>query len=327
MKALVVGYGSIGKRHLKNLMSLPNVEITVCTKHKDAFLQKTGCKISDSLDTCLKEKPDIGLITNVTSLHLETAIKLANAGCHLLIEKPLSDSMRRVRTLLDIVKKKRLVTLMGCNLRFHPCIRKLKEIISSDEIGRIISVKVENGSYLPDWHPYEDYRCSYAARKDLGGGVVLTMVHEIDYLYWFFGDAKDVFSITGKYSNLELSVDDLSVILLRFKNDIIAEIHLDYFQRPNFRSCKIIGTKGTVYWDSDTDMVKMYDIKKKKWIKKLKLHNYDNNCTYIDELSHFLQCINKKEKTINCVHQGAITLEMALAIKRASKTKRMITLN
>ncbi len=326
MKAVVVGFGSIGKRHVNNLLSISDLEILICTKKKRIdLINKKRCKTFDSLKDSLKEKPHIGLVTNVSNLHVETAIKLANAGCHLFIEKPLSDSMNKVDVLLNIVKKKKLVTLMGCNLRFHGCIRKIKEILSNNEIGKIISVHAECGTYLPDWHPYEDYRDSYASRKDLGGGVVLTCIHEIDYLYWFFGDAKEAFSMSGKHSDLKISVDDLSSILLRFKNNIIAEIHLDYFQRPQFRSCKIIGTKGTIYWDSNTNEVKVYDVKKKKWIQKLKLH-YDHNAMYVDEISHFLKCINKKEKSINDISQGIKTLKIALAIMRASKIKKIVTL-
>ena len=327
MKAVIVGYGSIGKRHLNNLLRIRDLEIVICSKHKDSFALKLGCKIFNSLESCLEEKPDIGFVTNPTSLHVETAIKLANSGCHLFIEKPLSDSMRKVRTLLDIVRRKKLITLMGCNLRFHPCIKKIKEIIETNEIGRVISVKVENGSYLPDWHPYENYRQSYASRRDFGGGVVLTMIHEIDYLYWLFGDIKEVCSITGKFSDLDIKTEDLSAILMRLKNNIIAEVHLDYFQRPNFRSCKVIGTKGTIYWDSESNTVEVYSIRKKRWIQKLKLENYDFNNTYIDEMNHFLKCINNRQKSINDIYQGEETLKIALAIKKASKYKRTVPLN
>lgn len=327
MKALVIGYGSIGKRHVKNLSSFSGTEIIVCTKHHDAGnILKKRCKLYNTLERSLEEKPDFGVIANVTSLHVATAIKLANAGIDLFIEKPLSNSMRGVKTLLALVRKKKLVTLMGCNLRFHPCIQKIKEIISTNEIGKIVSVRVESGSYLPDWHPYEDYRLSYASREDLGGGVVLTCIHEIDYLYWFFGEPKEIFSMTGKYSDLDLSVDDLSCILIRFKNNIIAEIHLDYFQRPDFRSCKIIGTKGTIYWDSDTNTVKLYDARKNKWVQKIKLKNYDRNVMYVREMSHFINCVNNKEKSVNDISQGVKTLEIVLAIKRASKIKKIVTL-
>jgi len=328
LKALVVGYGSIGQRHISNLLSFPNIEILVCTNRKyDTFLRKKKCKIFDSIEKCLKEKPDFAIITNVTSLHIKTAIQLANSGINLLIEKPLSDTLDGVQTLLKIIKKRKLTTLMGCVLRFHPCIRKIKEIVSNDMVGRIISVIVENGSYLPYWHLSENYLSSYAAREDLGGGVTLTSIHEIDYLYWFFGGVKEVYSITGKFSDLELSVDDLSASLLRFKNNIIAEVHLDYFQNPSFRSCKIIGTKGTIYWNSETNTVKVYDIKRKKWIQKLKLKNYDWNTMYIKEIHHFLNCVKKKEKPINDVYEGAKVLKIALAIKKSSKIRKEIVID
>ena len=264
MNVLIVGYGSIGKRHISNLSKFSNLQIFVCTNRKyDLFLKKKNCKIFTSLDVCIKQKPDIAFITNTTNLHVKTAIKLANANIPLFIEKPLSNSTKDVKILLNIIKKKKLVTMMGCVLRFHPAIKKIKEIISENKIGQIISVHAENGSFLPDWHPDEDYKKSYASCNDLGGGVILTNIHELDYLYWFFGNVDEVFSITGKFSDLDIDVEDLSSILLRFKNNIIAEIHLDYFQKPSIRSCKIVGTHGTVYWDSNINNVQLYDVDKK----------------------------------------------------------------
>jgi predicted dehydrogenase len=328
LKALVVGYGSIGKRHIDNLSSFPDVEILVYTRRKyDNFLRRKKCKIFHSLEDCLNEKPHIAILANVTSLHVKTAIKLANSGINLFIEKPLSNSIERVETLLKLVKERKLVTLMGCNFRFHPCIKAIKKIISNNKIGRIISVHVENGSFLPNWHPYEKYPNSYASREELGGGVVLTCIHEIDYLYWFFGNVKEVFSITGKFSDLKISAEDLSAALLRFQNNIIAEIHLDYFQNPNVRSCKIIGTDGTIYWDLDTNIVKMYDVKRKKWIEKLKLQNYNNNTMYVEELSHFLRSVKTKQKTINSIEEGSRVLKIALAIKKSSKIKKVIIID
>lgn len=324
-KILIVGLGSIGKRHVNNLLSHFNVKIIIFSKRKDLkSLNKKGVIIHNTLSECLKHKPEIGFITNETSFHVETATQLAKNGLDLFIEKPLSDSNRGISVLNKIIKKKKLVVQIGCNLRFHPCIKKIKKIIEKGTLGRIISVQVENGSYLPDWHPYEDYRYGYAARRDLGGGVILTMIHELDYLHWFFGKVDNVFSITGKFSDLEVSADDLSTIILQFKNKVIGEIHLDYFQRPEYRSCKIKGTKGIVYWDSDSNEVKIYYRTKKKWKTVLNLQKYDKNKMYVDELKHFMTCLKNRKKAINDIKDGIETLGIVLAAKKSSKLKKLV---
>tara|TARA_B100000470_G_C19616324_1_gene313375 strand:- start:86 stop:562 length:477 start_codon:yes stop_codon:yes gene_type:complete len=128
-KILVIGYGSIGKRHVENLLSISNFEIIVCTKRDDISKLKKHAKVYHTIKQCLKEKPDIGIIANETSLHIPTAIKLANAGLDLFLEKPLSNSLKDVVKLHAIVKKKKLITQMGCNMRFHPCIKKIKSMI------------------------------------------------------------------------------------------------------------------------------------------------------------------------------------------------------
>ena len=331
MKILIVGLGSIGKRHLRNILAIENtkkLEIIIYSKQTKSYLSNhKNIKIFDTLDKCLLEKPDVGFITNETIHHIPIAIKLAKVGLDLFIEKPLSNKISNVKTFSKIVKTKKLITLVGCNLRFHRCINEIKNLIDQKVIGDIISVKVECGTYLPDWHPNENYSKSYASRDDLGGGVVLTCIHELDYLFWFFGETQEVFSMTGKYSNLKITASDLSAIILKFKNNIIAEVHLDYFQKPEARSCKLIGTKGTITWDSLSNEVKIYDFKKSKWKSKLKIKKYDKNEMYVKELEHFIQCVNKKKKTINDISQGEYVLKIALGIIKSSKLKKSIALN
>ena len=326
---LIVGYGSIGKKHLENFLQFKDIQLTVYTKRNDLqLLRENGIKISDSLTECLKENPDIGVITNETSLHIPIAIKLAKEGLDLFLEKPLSNSLKDVEKLRAIVKKKKLITQMGCNLRFHPCIKKIKSLIEHQKIGRIISAQVQNYSYLPDSHRWEDYRKSYAARKDLGGGVILTnAIHEIDYLYWFFQEVENVISISGKFSDLDIKAEDYVSGLLKFKNKIIGELHMDYFQRPDFRSCKIRGTKGEIYWNSDDNCVNIYNINKKKWETKFDngfSHNLDTYSSYVEELKHFLKCVKHRKETINDLEQGVRTLKIALAIKKASELMKSV---
>ena len=327
-KILVVGYGSIGKRHVENLLSISNLEIIVCTKRNDINKLKKHTKVYHTINQSLKEKPDIGIIANETSLHIPTAIKLAKEGLDLFLEKPLSNSLKDVEKLHAIVKKKKLITQMGCNLRFHPCIKKIKSLIEQQKIGKIISAQVQNCSYLPDSHRWEDYRKSYAARKDLGGGVILTnAIHEIDYMYWFFQEVENVISMSGKFSDLDVTAEDYAPSLLKFKNKIIGELHLDYFQRPEFRSCKIRGTKGEIYWDSVDNCVDVFNMNKKRWETKFDSgfsNNLDTYSSYVEELKHFLKCVKRRKETINDLEQGVATLKIALAIKKASKLMRSV---
>ena len=323
-KILVIGYGSIGKRHVENLLSISNFEIIVCTKRDDISKLKKHAKVYHTIKQCLKEKPDIGIIANETSLHIPTAIKLANAGLDLFLEKPLSNSLKDVEKLHAIVKKKKLITQMGCNMRFHPCIKKIKSMIEQKKIGRIISAQVQNCSYLPDYHPWEDYRRGYAARKDLGGGIILTQIHEIDYMYWLFQEVENVISMSGKLSDLDITAEDYVSSLLKFKNKIIGELHMDYFQRPDFRSCKIRGTKGEIYWDSDNNHVNIYSINKKRWKAELKVKNYQRNFSYVEQLKHFIKCVKQRKETINDLEQGIDILKIALAMKKSSKTMKSV---
>ena len=325
---LIVGYGSIGKRHLENFLQFKDIRLTVYTKRNDLqSLKKKGIKVSNSLTECLKENPDVGVIANETSLHTPIAIKLAKEGLDLFLEKPLSNSLKDVEKLRAIVKKKKLITQMGCHLRFHPCIKKIKSLIEQKKIGKILSAQVQSCSYLPDYHRWEDYRRSYAARKELGGGVILTQIHEIDYMYWFFQEVENVISMSGKLSDLNVTVEDYAASLLKFKNNVVGEIHLDYFQKPNFKSCKIRGTKGEIYWDSNDNCVKIFNVNKKRWETKFDdgfSHNLDTYSSYVEELKHFLKCVKHRKETINNLEQGIATLKIALAIKKATKLMKSV---
>jgi predicted dehydrogenase len=143
-------------------------------------------------------------------------------------------------------------------------------------------------------------------------------------MYWLFQEVENVISISGKFSDLDITTEDYVSSLLKFKNKIIGELHMDYFQRPDFRSCKIRGTKGEIYWDSDNNHVNVYAMNKKRWKMEMGLKNYQRNFSYVAQLKHFIKCVKRRKETINDIEQGIATLKIALAMKKSSKTMKSV---
>jgi len=311
---------------MRNILLKKNMEVLICTKRNDFKIHEKNVKIVKTIDEGIAERPDIAFVTNETSYHVNTAIKLAKEGIDLFIEKPLSSSTNGIKKLKKIVKDNGIISLIGCDHRFHPCLKKIKEIIDKKRLGRIMSVQVESSSLLSDWHPYEDYRKGYSAKEELGGGIAMTMTHELDFLRWFFGEIKEIFSITKKVSDLEISADDISTMTMIFKNNIIGELHLDYFARPQFKSCKIRGTKGTLYWNSDKNSVEIFYNNQKKWKIVFEEKNYKRNEMFVNELEYFLKCVKNRKKSFNDIRDAEKIVNAILGAKKSSMAKKITTL-
>ena len=323
LKILVVGYGSIGKRHISNLTKIGKIKIIVLTKRKkDNFLKKNNCLVFSKLENCLNENPSAAIICNETSLHVKIATKLIKNNIHVFIEKPLSNSLIGIKQLKKMVRAKRIITHIGCVQRFHPITKKTKEIIEKKSIGKIKFLHAKNSSYLPDWHPDEDYKESYAARPELGGGVVLTCIHELDYLIWLFGKINKVIAINKNIGNLEINVDDFSTSFLEFSNKSIGKLHLDFFQIPKSRFCKIVSEKGMLHLDFEKNQLRFYDIKSKKWKNIIKIKGFNKNCMYLDEMKYFLKCIKNNKTSFNDINFGEGVLKTAMLIEKSSRKKK-----
>lgn len=289
--------------------------------------QEFGIKTFSSLDEALAQKPDIALICTPTSLHIPAAMAAARMNCHLFIEKPLSHTLEGIDELIQIVAQKKLISLVGCNMRFHPGLMKIKTLLEEGAIGRVVAARIEVGQYLPDWHPSENYRQSYSARSDLGGGVILDAIHEIDYIRWMLGEVESIACFTGRSSQLEIETEDTAAIIMRFINGVIGEVHLDYIQRVYSRTSHIIGDEGTIRWDYNTGEVHFYSAKIKEWQTFKNPHDWTPNQMYLDEISHFLGCVKKEEQPTLNVFQGAQVLKIALAAKVSAEKKQFLRLD
>lgn len=327
MKILVVGCGSIGKRHIRNLKALSVRDIIahdVQPERCHEVEREYGIKAYNDLKDALAQKPDAVLICTPTSLHIPPALSAAQNGCHLFIEKPLSHTLDGVDELLETVAQKNLITMVGCNMRFHPGPKKVKEIINSGLIGRLFSARIQTASYLPDWRPLQNYKESYSAREDLGGGCVLDCIHEIDLARWYLGDVKSVYSITKNMGVIDIETEEISEIVCEFRSGVIGSIHLDYISRTYERNNHIIGEKGAIFWDYRKGTVEVYLADEDKWEVYHQPLNYDTNQMFVDGLSYFISCMENNQNTFNDIEEATKALKFALAIKESSKINMSI---
>jgi predicted dehydrogenase len=323
-KVLMVGLGSIGQRHARNLCSAyEDIELIALRSGKDK--RETGLNMREfyNLDEALKEKPLAAVLSNPTSLHIPIALKLAKAGVNLFIEKPLSNNLLGIGSLKKVIKEKNLTVMVGYCLRFHPILKKVNAIIKHEELGKILFARVQGGQYLPDWHPESDYRDSYSAKSNLGGGVLLDLSHELDYVQWFFGEAKDVVANVAKVSDLAIDTEDYAEILLRFKNGISAEIHLDYLQKIPTRTGLIVGKNGSLSFDINSNNLEL-----NSQTETLKISEpFNKDKMYEWEIKHFMDCVWEKKVPIVDLDEGLKSLKIVLAAKESSLRGRRISLS
>ena len=327
MKVLVVGCGSIGERHIRNLKALGTQEIIGCDtdlKRLKVVKKRHQISVSNKLEDALQNQPNAMLVCTPPYLHIPIALKGVKNNTHLFIEKPISHNLNGVDRLICEAESRDLVIMVGYNLRFHPGLRMVKKMLNQGRIGRILSARAEVGQYLPDWRPWQNYRQSYTAKKEMGGGIILDASHELDYLCWLLGEVEEVFCMADKLSHLKVDTEDTAEIILKFKDNIMAEVHLDFVQQGYARSCKIIGEKGTIVWDIPEKIVKVYLAQTNSW----KLYKIQSNLNemYLEEMKHFIKCVNLGQKPLIDGTDGKKTLEVALAAKQSACLKRIISL-
>lgn len=328
VKVLIAGLGSIGRRHLHNLVRLGVQDIILYRTFNSTITNDdlTKYPTETSLEKALATKPDAVIIANPTALHMDVAIPAAQAGCHLFLEKPISHSLENVNELVQIVQQKNAAVFVGYQFRFHPGLMRIKELLAEQAIGHPVSAAVHWGEYLPGWHPWEDYRKGYSARKDLGGGLVLTLSHPLDYLRWLFGDVHQVWGLTGQSGKLQIQVEDTAEIGIRFINGTLGTVHLDYIQRPPEHSLKIIGDEGTLLWNNQTGGVKLYQVGKNEWQEFPVPDGFERNTMFLTEMRHFLDVITGKAKPNCTLDDGIKALELSLAIYDSQDQHRLVSL-
>jgi predicted dehydrogenase len=327
---VVVGTGSVGRRHTQNLLSIGIEDVIVVDKNLAALEDlcgKSDLTAYTSLEVALDEYPDIAVVASPTSYHVEHARTAAEHGCHLFVEKPLSHDRQGIQTLLRIVDEQDLITLVGCNLRFHPGIRKMYNLLQEETIGSVVSARIEGGSYLPEWFPDSAYSDAYSAREDLGGGVIFDYIHELNYARWFFGEFETVAALARQSTSLDVETNDVAGILAETADGVLCEFHLDYIQREYSRSAHIIGEGGTIRWSWANESVEWYVAETDERYSFDRPADWSMNDMYVAEMEHFLSCVTNSAETICPVSCGERDLAVALAGRESARTEQHVSLS
>jgi predicted dehydrogenase len=330
MRALIAGLGAIGQRHARNLRALrPDVEliayrqrrlrhvVTPTLTRDDAQDVEAALGVTpfDDLDAALATRPDITLICTPTSQHLPIALAAAAAGSHLFIEKPVSNAIDGIGRLRRSVADQGLVALVGCQWRFHPLVERLHAMLAALAFGELQKATITYAEYLPDWHPYEDYRTSYAARADLGGGVVLTHIHDYDLAWHLFGAVTGVLATGGHMSDLEIDVEDTAHATLDTAHGPVV-VSQTLASRHVTRRIDVQGSEGACTVDLHRATLHATG----RVAVEEALPEYQRNAMFIAELEHFLSCVETGTAPRIPLEDGIAVLQVALAVK-ASLTR------
>lgn len=330
MKFLIVGIGSIGRRHLRNLVALGETDIILLRTRKSTLSDDklAGYPVETDIHKALqKHRPDAVVVSNPTAFHLDVAIPAAEAGCAILLEKPVSHSLERLDTLQNAAEKSGSKILMGFQFRYHPGLERAKQLIVDGKIGRVISGHVHFGEYLPAWHPWEDYRIGYAARADMGGGIVLTQCHALDYLPWLVGEVQSVWAFTGKLSDLEVDVEDTAKIGLRFKSGALGSLHLDYNRQPPIHIFEIVGTKGSIKWDIRDGATRIYRAERKAWETYSPQAGFERNDMFMEQMKHFVAVVRGEAEPSCPLEAGMHVQNLVAAVHESQRIGHMVELD
>lgn len=330
-RLLIVGSGSIGQRHARlSQEALPGATIAMVRRPTssapiDAPVAKTFASVADAISFA----PQAAVIAGPATHHVDAATTLAKAGAHLLVEKPISHTADRVGELIHVCRSRGRVLMVGYNLRFLPALRRFRDLILEGRVGRVLSVRAEVGQYLPTWRPSSDYRQTVSARSDLGGGVLLELSHEIDYLRWLFGDVAWVSATTSRQSDLEIDVEDTAHLVFGFApaagRGVIGSLSLDFIRHDRSRSCVVIGDRGSLRWDAMAGRVEWFAAGSSAWTTEFE-HVSGRDDSYRAEWSEFLRCIESAADPLVTGEDALATIRVVDAARESARTGCRVTL-
>ena len=316
----IIGLGSIGRRHLRGLREIrPELKITLVRYGKGQKWPEVQLadQVTDSLEIAVQSGIQAAIISSPSTEHIQQAVQLVKAGVHILIEKPLSNNLSGVSGLVNLIEENQLIGLIGYVLRYDPTARTFAKYIENKVCGKILHVQVSCGSYLPDWRPEQDYKESVSALYAMGGGVLLELSHELDYIRWFFKDQKSVQAYLYHSGTLGIEVEDSADIIFIGEEGYPIALHLDFNRRFPERICRVQGENGQLEWDAIQRKVVWRSMEGEEVVHGVQS---EGDQIYKEQLLHFLACIESDEKPVVTVKDGAAVMKMVEAIRQADRS-------
>jgi predicted dehydrogenase len=304
MKILIVGLGSIGKKHIDAIYHLyPNASIYALRSGNSVDTYRNVFNLHDITDFYFI--PDFIIISNITILHENTILQMISYNCPLFIEKPVLCDLKNADLIVKKIKSHKITTYVACNMRFHPCIEFLKEYVKSTS-SRINEVNIYCGSYLPSWRENSDFRNIYSANEEMGGGVHLDLIHELDYTAWIFGFPASKTRILTRNSSLQINSIDSARYILEYL-DFTVGITLNYFRVDPKRYIEILFNEETLYVDLLTSTI--YSSNNNEILFKNSINMSD---IYIKQMKYFIECLTLKNQPMNDFETAIEVLKIAL---------------
>ncbi|MFN8542683.1 MAG: Gfo/Idh/MocA family oxidoreductase [Candidatus Binatia bacterium] len=325
-RVAVVGCGSIGSRHARNLRALGVERLALVdldtARAERLAVELGGAEVAADLAGLGVAPLGAALVCTPPTSHLGVAAQAIALGAHVFCEKPLAADLAGVDALVEQVAHADRIFMMGMCYRFHPGLRALADRVRAGAVGRVLGGHVWVGQWLPDWHPQADYRSEYSARRALGGGVLLDCIHALDTVRWLFGDPIEVTGMLGRVSALEIDTEDVAAAICRLADGVLIEVHADYLQRHPANRIEVVGSDGTMAWDFPHGRLRWRRTGEECWREERLV--VDPNTMYLAELREFLAAVATGRRVEADVREGRRTLALAVAVREAAASGRHV---
>ncbi len=334
-KFLVIGLGSMGNRRIRNLLALEIKRSDIIgldkdNKKREQAEKKYKIKTFDNLDEAMKKKPDALIISTPPNTHIDFAMEAAKNNKHFFTEVNILDDLKKLEALIEEIRGKNIVASPSSTFRYNSLIKKMKKIVENEDLGRPLSFTYHVGQYLPDWHPWEDYRKFYVAKKEPSACREIS-IFELSWIKWLLGNIKTIACKKTKLSDLDIESEDTYNFILKFDKKILGNMQIDVISRQPVREFKLILEKGTIIWNQIKKTLKVFDAEENEWEEFREKNTAEKGylageSMYIEEMKNFIDAVNGKEKYDYTFNEELETIKTLFAAEESSDTKKSINI-